>query len=270
MPIGIFDSGVGGLTVCREFVRAYPSIDFVYLGDTARLPYGTKSPSVVTSYALNAARFLLQHNVDAIIIACHTASSVALDAVAASTPVPVIGMVQPGADGIIHRANLAPNESVAVLGTRTTIASLAHANAIHATAHAANLPPPRVLSIPCPLFVPLAEEAETHSQIASLVAQKYLAPLANENLGAALLACTHFPLLRDTIAANLPPSVRLVDPAREAVATAAASLPPSALTGSASRKWFVTDTPDSFARMGQRFFAGPLDGSLTLTDLTFS
>jgi glutamate racemase len=279
-PIGVFDSGVGGLTVCRALVDAFPGADIVYLGDTARVPYGTKSPATIEQYALNATRFLLSHDVGAIVIACHTASAVAMEAVRAASPVPALGMVEAAAFGVARRLAERRAEDgyrVAILGTRTTVSTGAHARAIAAaqnrpvltelTASSAGAGAVTAIGVPCPLFVSLADEGLTEGPIATAVAGHYLGPLQGAALDAALLGCTHYPLLRGVVGEALGPAVDLIDPADEVVRLAAERGPPSLWQGRSRHRFFVTDAPAGFERVCDRFFGQALGEPVELVDL---
>lgn len=202
--IGIFDSGVGGLTVLRELRRRLPAEEFVYLGDTARLPYGTKSADTVRRYALNATAHLLDEGLKLLVIACNTASAEALDAVTEASPVPVVGVVEPGA-----RAAIATGaRRVAVIGTEGTVRSGAYQAALRRLD-----PGVAVDAAPCPLLVPLAEEGWGDHPITDQVAATYLGPLLDRGVEALILGCTHYPLLLPSLARIAGPSVRLVDSA---------------------------------------------------------
>jgi len=204
-PIGIFDSGIGGLTVLAALQQRLPGESFVYLGDTARLPYGTKSAETVVRYALRAASFLASANIKLLVIACNTASAAALPEVERAMPTPVIGVVEPGA-----RAALACGGSrVGVIGTESTIASGAYPRALLAVR-----PSVEVLLQPCPLFVPLAEEGWFDHPVTREVARIYLEPIVSAGVNALILGCTHYPLLAGAIAAAVGRRVVLIDSAR--------------------------------------------------------
>ena len=192
-PIGIFDSGVGGLTVVRAVRAALPDEDIAYLGDTARVPYGSKSPRTVERYSLACQRFLVERGVKLLLVACNTASANALPALAAASDVPVIGAVEPGAEAALRVSS----GRIGVIGTLATVRSRAYERAI-----AERSPDASVVALPCPLLVPLAEEGWTHGPIAALVARRYLADLfaLDADLDTIVLGCTHYPLLADEIA----------------------------------------------------------------------
>lgn len=195
-PIGIFDSGVGGLTVVRAVRAALPGEDIVYLGDTARVPYGSKSPRTVERYSLACQRFLVERGVKLLLVACNTASANALPALVAASEVPVIGAVEPGAEAALR---VSPGGRIGVIGTLATVRSRAYERAI-----AERSPEAKVVALPCPLLVPLAEEGWTHGPIAALVARRYLIELfaLDAGLDTIVLGCTHYPLLADEITAT--------------------------------------------------------------------
>lgn len=264
--IGIFDSGMGGLTVMRALTKHLPQENFLYLGDTARLPYGTKSADTVRRYAIQCGEALIAHDVKMVVIACNTAS-VALAAVQqALAPVPVIGVIEPGAEAAIMAAGDGP---IAVIATEGTVKGGAYRTAIRA--QGANMP---ILQQPCPLFVPMAEEGLIDGPIAEAIARRYLEPvLASVPAPSCLLlGCTHYPALKDVIARVTGPGIKLVDSA-ETTANAVASLlgemnlqtPPK---GTGTRRFLATDAPDRFARVGEIFLGEPIDpGSVELVDL---
>jgi glutamate racemase len=248
--IGIFDSGVGGLTVQRAILAALPHADTLYLGDTARLPYGTKSAGTVTQYSLRSARFLLEVGIDLLVVACNTASAVALPALRDALPVPVYGVVEPGA-----RAAIAATRGgrIGIIGTPGTVASGAYQAALRAAR-----PGLEVLAQPCPLFVPLAEEGWTDpaDEVVRGVVRRYLTPLAEAGIDTLVLGCTHYPLLREAIAAALP-GVVLVDSAETVAAEVAARLGGS--TGPEGlHRFFVTDAPARFLAVAGRFLGRPV------------
>lgn len=246
MPrIGIFDSGVGGLTVQRAVLDAVPSADTVYLGDTARVPYGTKSADTVTQYSIRNARFLARHEIDLLVVACNTASAVALPALRAELEVPVIGVVEPGARAA---ARASRSGRIGVIGTEGTVASGAYQAAIRAAREGA-----QVTARACPLFVPLAEEGWTDpsDEVVRGVVRRYLAPLRDAGVDTLVLGCTHYPLLRDAIAAEMP-GVALVDSAG-AIAEEVRARVGSAGAGEGTHRFFVTDSPARFLAVARRF-----------------
>ena len=251
-PIGVFDSGVGGLTVFQALERALPHESLVYLGDTARVPYGTKSAETVVRYTLEAARFMLRQQVKMVVVACNTASSVALEAMERETRLPVLGVIAPGARRAVERSASA---RIGVIGTRATVASGAYKRAIQAL-----LPEAEVLSQACPLFVPLAEEGWTEGDITRRIAERYLEPFQRAEVDTLVLGCTHYPLLRGVIAQVMGPRVGLVDSA-EAVAEEAAralSGPTRADAARGVHHFYVTDAPETFQVVAERFLGRPI------------
>lgn len=249
LPIGIFDSGVGGLTVYREVRRQMPSESTLYLGDTARIPYGTKSPSTVRRYALENSAFLRRQGIKMLIVACNTASALALPALeAAMDDIPVIGVIRPGAARAVKTTR---NKRVGVIGTPATVQSGAYTRAIHEIDDSVE-----VYSKACPLFVPLAEEGEVDSDIARAVARKYLIDLKDQNIDTLVLGCTHYPILRHVIAETMGPDVTLVDSAESVAISAAEILGPRAssvpVAGRSSR-FYVTDSASRFQAVAELF-----------------
>jgi len=264
-PIGVFDSGVGGLTVVRALRRALPGEDIVYLGDTARVPYGSKSPRTVEKYSLTCQRFLLDRGVKLVLIACNTASANALPALRESSPVPVIGAVEPGAASALAATTTG---HIGVIGTLGTVRSGAYATAI-----AARDPHAKLSALACPLFVPLAEEGWTHDDIAALVARRYLAQLFAQDaqIDTLVLGCTHYPLLADVLAsvareitgreiAVVDSASAMAEAAREALGSG-----PNKRTQAGRLDCFATDT-SRLDELAPRFLGEPLTG-FELVDL---
>lgn len=250
MRIGIFDSGVGGLTVQRALLERLPGADTVYLGDTARVPYGTKSAETVTQYSLRNARFLARHGIDVLVVACNTASAVALPALRAELAVPVIGVVEPGAR---VAASASRGGRIGVVGTQGTVASGAYQAAVRR-----ERPGAEVIARPCPLFVPLAEEGWTDAgdELVRGIVRRYLGPLREAAIDTLVLGCTHYPLLREAIGAELP-GVALVDSAEAVAAELAGRFGDGAGRGAAHR-FFVTDAPERFLAVAGRFLGRPV------------
>lgn len=252
--IGIFDSGVGGLTVLKEIVRALPQEDTIYLGDTARVPYGTKSPETVTRYARQITAFLVQRDIKLLVVACNTASAVSLDALKETFDLPIVGVIEPGAR---RAAAVTRTGKVGVIGTAGTIKSSAYSKAIKRIN-----PEIQVVTRACPLFVPLAEEGWVDNEVARLTAHAYLEGLREEGVDTLVLGCTHYPLLKGIIADVMGDDVKLVDSAEETAHTVAEilgrqeMLRPEAERG--NHHYFVTDVPAGFIRVGNRFLGGKL------------
>ena len=259
--IGVFVSGLGGLTVLRSLIERLPRESTVYLGDTARVPYGTKSAAVVTRYSLNNGRFLARSGIKALVVACNTASSVALDAMRSELPIPVVGVIEPGA---VTAARATRIGRVGVIGTHGTIASGAYQAAI-----AKVRPDAVVVTRSCPLFVPLVEEGWTEGPVVEAVARTYLGDLSGSGIDSLVLGCTHYPLLRATIERILGPEVTVTDSAHATAEVVAQLLDERHLQrrdGPPTRAYFVTDSPDRFAEVGARFLGQPIP-SAELVDL---
>ena len=253
-PIGVFDSGIGGLTVVRALMRHLPHENLVYFGDTARVPYGPKSAQVVREYALQDTDELLKHDVKFIIIACNTVSAVALDVVQKRAKVPVLGVILPGAESAVRATK---KNRLGVIGTVGTILSNAYSNAIRQMN-----PNIHVFSQACPLFVPLAEEGWTSHPATELVAKEYLFPLTLEKIDTLILGCTHYPLLKDVIDSVLHKSVTLIDSGEATALSAVQLLEERGLCNQSALKpnmqFFVSDIPHKFAEVGERFLGQKL------------
>lgn len=252
--IGIFDSGVGGLTVLKEVVQALPQEDTIYLGDTARVPYGTKSPETVIRYSRQIARYLYNRDIKLLVVACNTASAVALAALQQEFDIPIVGVIEPGA-----RAAAAATRTgrVGVIGTAATVASSAYTKAIKRIN-----PELEVVNRACPLFVPLAEEGWVDNEVTRMTARIYLEDLKHQGVDTLVLGCTHYPILKEVIAQVMGPGVTLVDSAAETARTVAGILSEQGLLRPANERgnhhYYVTDIPASFIRVGNRFLGGEL------------
>ena len=263
LPIGIFDSGVGGLTVLRALRRCLPGEDLIYLGDTARVPYGNKSPATIERYAEEDTRFLLSHGVKMIVVACNTASALAANSLRRQFPdVPILGMIGPGARAA---AAATRNKRIGVIATAATIGSGAYDQRIRETfSDSGDDSPVHISGRACPLFVPLVEEGEIDSDITRLVARKYLTSLLEENIDTLVLGCTHYPLLMPIIAEVMGPDVTLVDSAEAAATETAALLTDQDLlntskppTAPGDEKFYVTDAAQRFQRIAGAFLGHP-------------
>ena len=253
-PIGVFDSGIGGLTVVAEIMRQLPGEEIVYFGDTARLPYGPKSNETVTQFAIQDADFLLEHGAKNIVVACNTASSVAMDELSSRYEIPVIGVIEPGALGAVSSTL---SGKIGVIGTEGTIASGAYRRAINKLDRDIE-----VLETSCPLFVPLAEEGWTDREVTLVIAHEYLTPLRDAAVDVVVLGCTHYPILKHTIGKVFGPSVRLIDSAEETAKEVAERLAGLGLARDAGappeHKFFVSDVPHRFREQAERFLGAPL------------
>jgi glutamate racemase len=266
LPIGVFDSGMGGLTVMRALKARLPGENFLYLGDTARLPYGTKSADTVTRYALTAAQALTARGIKMLVVACNTVSAVALPALTeALAPLPVVGVIEPGAEAAIAAAQSAP---VAVIATEGTVKGGAYVRAIHD--RAPFLP---VAQKAAPLLVPLTEEGLVTGEIARLAVARYVTPLLATvpHPRILVLGCTHFPALKETIAEVAGPDVTLVDSAETTARAVEAKLDALNLRnpGAEGISYFLaTDAPDRFSRVGEIFLGAAIDpGNVEVVDL---
>jgi glutamate racemase len=242
-PIGVFDSGVGGLTVFREISRALPHHPLVYLGDSARVPYGTKSPQTVTRYTLEAANHLMQRGVEMLVVACNTATAAALPILEEKLPIPVIGVVEPGARAAVSRTR----GRVGVIATEGTVKSRAYTKAIKRISESVE-----VIESPAPLFVPLAEEGWANTHVAREVAEIYLGPLIDAGIDTLVLGCTHYPILRGTIEKVVGDKVEIVDSA-ETTAQAVKAAIGASTNGEPEYHFLVTDAEDRFRRIAAEF-----------------
>lgn len=255
-PIGIFDSGIGGLTVVRQLMAHLSREHLLYFGDSARVPYGTKSPETVTRFSIENARFLVRREVKFIVVACNTASALALPVLQRRFEVPMIGVIEPGARAALLATR---NKRVGVIGTLGTIASGAYERLILSLDAACT-----VVEVPCPLFVPLAEEGWTDGPVVEQVARIYLQPLLDTGIDTLILGCTHYPLLKEVIARVAGPAVTLVDTAEETVRAVRQQLEVLGLrrngedAGEGERRFYVSDIPAQFSQVGGRFLGMPI------------
>jgi len=260
-PIGVFDSGLGGLTVLREIENALPFEDLIYVGDTARVPYGIKSPETVTRYSKEICDFLLQRGVKAIVVACNTSSALALETLRPLYSLPLLGVLEPGAQAAVDAT---VSQAIGVIGTEGTIKSEGYAQAIRK-----RLPQAKVVGRACPLFVPLVEEGWARHEVTRQVAEIYLGQWRGNGIDTLILGCTHYPVLRDLIQEVLP-GVTLVDSARETAKVLQALLAGKGLLKSGetrgSRRFFTTDAPQKLTELAARFLGHDL-GPVELTNL---
>lgn len=248
LPIGVFDSGLGGLTVVRELVQRLPNESILYFGDTARVPYGPKSSPTVQRYSQEAAAFLQSQGVKLLVIACNTATAHAFSALSNSLDIPVIGVIEPGARAA---AAATRTQRIGVIGTAGTIHSGAYDYAVRRL-----LPDARVYAQPCPLFVPIVEEGFSHHEVARLTAREYLTPLTEVDVDVVVLGCTHYPLLRDVIAEAMGPAVTLVDSAEETARDVEQLLTDRMLLNTSDpvkHQFFSSDSPLRFREVAHRF-----------------
>jgi glutamate racemase len=264
LPIGIFDSGVGGLTVYRALHERLPNERFVYLGDTARVPYGTKSLATVERYAVENSKFLEAHGIKLLVVACNTASALALPAIRKAVQVPVIGVIEPGSRAAVE---VARGANIGVIATEATVNSGAYSKAITAFRGSTGAgATSAVIERACPLFVPLAEEGWADSDVARNVARDYLADFSKTSIAALVLGCTHYPILRDVISETVGSEITLIDSGAATAADVESLLENSALTHDEpvglyqERKlcddldhFYVTDAAERFAKVAERF-----------------
>ncbi len=254
LPIGVFDSGMGGLTVVQQLRRVLPHEDVVYLGDTARVPYGTKSPSTVIRFSREDTQFLLQQNVKAVVVACNTASAWALPTLEKTYDLPIFGVILPGV-----RAALAKTRTgrIGVIGTSATIRSRAYSNGLLARREEL-----QIFSQPCPLLVPLVEEGWNSRPVTRQILREYLRPLLRHRIDTLVLGCTHYPLLKTAIRAVVGPKVALVDSAESCAVYVKERLEHLGLLCGGRRRAgtirpYVTDETDRFAELADRFLKAP-------------
>jgi len=248
-PIGVFDSGVGGLTVYRALTEAFPSESVVYFGDTGRYPYGVRSKRVIVEFSRQIAAFLEHQGCKFLVVACNTASALALEEVSAHASVDVIGVIEPGAEAA---AKASTNGRIGVIGTEATINSGAYSRAI-----LRHSPKADIHTLACPLFVALAEEGYAGKPATQLIAEEYLAPLRDANVDTLVLGCTHYPLLKADIGSIMGSEVKLIDSATEVARAVGERLLArnhhSEKTEAPVHAFHVSDTPEKFARVGRRF-----------------
>jgi glutamate racemase len=253
-PIGVFDSGIGGLSVLKQFLRFIPYEKYIYLGDTARVPYGNKSAETVIEYSLQSARFLIDKGAKMIVIACNTASSVALEAVKNEFDVPVIGMIIPAAQAALRTTS---NHNIGIIGTRATVASGAYDKALMLYSELSSL---NIYSKACPLFVPIVEEGWLEHDASKLIAEEYLQELKEKEIDTLILGCTHYPLLKKLIA-DIVPGVNLIDSGEHAAVSAIRILGEAGLLAKERDEFnftpdvdfYVTDVPSTFFDIARRF-----------------
>lgn len=260
-PIGVFDSGIGGLTVVRELMRQLPNESIIYFGDTARVPYGPKSPDTVLRYSREITSFLRDQGVKAVVVACNTATAHALAALREEYELPIVGVIEPGSRAA---ARATRSGRIGVIGTQGTISSRAYERAIAAAA-----PKVEIIALACPLFVPLVEEGWLDTEATRLIAHEYLAPVARASVDTLVLGCTHYPLLKTVIGSVVGRNVRLIDSAEETAAETGAVLTERGIahdaTNDARYRFIASDAPEQFLRVGQRFLGASIDRVETVT-----
>jgi glutamate racemase len=253
--IGVFDSGIGGLTVVKRFLSSLPNENIIYFGDTARVPYGSKSNSTVIEYSLQDARFLINKNVKAIVVACNTASSVAIDEIKKIFEVPVIGMIGPGSKAAIKKTK---NKKIGVIGTRATISNSAYSKRLKSYDDSLE-----IFEKACPLFVPLAEEGWIHHEATYKIAEEYLSELREKEIDTLILGCTHYPLLSDVIQEVIGKGVKLIDSGVASAEVVKEELKKGNLLSNSKVKgkseFYVSDIPAKFKEIAELFLGEPIN-----------
>ena len=253
-PIGVFDSGIGGLTVVKEIMEQLPNESIVYFGDTARVPYGTKSKETVTKYSFQCINFLLEKKVKAIVVACNTASAASLDAIKQGYDIPIVGVVEPGA---IAACEVTKLNKIGIIGTEGTVSSGAYEKEINIINNDV-----KIVLKACPLFVPIVEEGWQDTEIAKLTAKEYLEGLKGNGIDALVMACTHYPLLEQTIGEIMGEDIQLVNPAFETAKALKTVLHElkihSRSNKNSSYEFYVSDNPVKFKKVGENFLKKPI------------
>ncbi len=253
-PIGVFDSGIGGLTVVKEIIKLLPYENLVYFGDTARVPYGIKSKETIIKFSLENTLFLLQQDVKVIVVACNTSSSLALPVIRRHFKIPIIGVIMPGAKEAVYATK---NKKVGVIGTRATINSNAYEEEIKRLDSSI-----KVYSQACPMFVPLVEEGWINDKITTKVAEKYLGPMRSKGVDTVILGCTHYPLLKSKIQEVIGRGVKLIDSAEQVAIEVKQVISQEGLlnkgTDRPSREYFVSDEVAIFKNVAKRFLGNDL------------
>ncbi len=256
-PIGVFDSGIGGLTVVKEIIKELPDESIIYLGDTARVPYGTRGQEVIEKFALELTNFLLKRQVKYLVVACNTISSTCLDVIKSISPVPVIGVIE---DTAREAVNVSKTKVIGIIGTRATITSQSYEKTIRELDSKI-----KMITQACPLFVPLAEEGLINDKATELIAKKYLSKFSDTNLDTLILGCTHYPILKKIIRKIIGKKVKLIDSAEPTARRLKINLKDLDLLSSqkkANHQFFVTDAPDRVFSVASSFFGSSLNKKL--------
>ncbi len=258
-PIGVFDSGMGGLTAVKQLIKFLPKEDIVYLGDTARVPYGNKSKKTVIKFSIQNTQYLLKFKVKLIIMACNTSSSLALNTLRKRFKIPIIGVIEPGVKKALESTR---NKRIGVIGTNATIDSNAFQNRIIKTD-----PSVKVFAQSCPLFVPLVEEGWLREGITLDIIKKYLTPLKNRAIDTLILGCTHYPLLKSSIRKVMGPRVKLVDYAKQLALSVKQLMDKNCIASDKNRKGklkiFLTDKPYKFETIAEEFLGRKLSTTVS-------
>lgn len=251
-PIGMFDSGIGGLTVMREVEKKLPNEKIIYFGDTARHPYGEKSPENILRYAIENSMYLMEYNIKMLIIACNTASAVSVDRLQKICNIPVLGVIEPGAEKAVQ---VSKNGKIAVLATKATIHSEAYQMQIKRL-----MPTAEVTAIPCPLLAQLVEEGMQEHLATKLILQEYLKPITQASVDTILLGCTHYPVLKELIQEEVGPKIQIVDSATTLADKAAEILSLNATWAGlgGEHQYFVSENPEKFRQNAEKFLSKPI------------
>ena len=264
LSIGMFDSGIGGLTVLKEVKKVLPTEHILYLGDSARVPYGSKSPQTVTRYTLESAIFLLTKGIKLLVIACNTSSALALHILKKKLPIPVLGVIDPAA---VEATRLTRTKRIGVIGTKATTRSRAYEKAIRRVGADVE-----VISMACPLFVPIVEEGLENDKVARLMADKYLGAFKRSGIDVLVMGCTHYPVLEDVISASIGKGVSIINTGKETAKVVVKTLREKNLTtdsGKGGCEYFVTDSPDTFKEIGGRFLGEDIKSIKFLKSLDY-
>ena len=258
-PIGVFDSGIGGLTVLQKIMEALPRESTIYLGDTARSPYGTKSAETVLRYSFENADFLVEKGVKLVVVACNTSTAIALEPLKENLSIPVVGVIEPGVKEALKATR---NKKIGVIGTEATIQSGAYTRALKTRD-----PQVEVYSRACPIFVPLVEEGWLDNSMAKMTVKSYLESLQKSGIDTLILGCTHYPLLKKAIRGFMGPRVKLVDSAEETAKEVRVVLKRESMgraKGKGVPSFFVTDAPDRFIKVGRRFLGEKVESAVRI------
>ena len=248
-PLGIFDSGLGGLTVVRQIQKVFPRLPIIYYGDTARVPYGTKSPKTVTHFSRQIIDFLIAQNVQAIVVACNTASAAAVPVLKDEYDIPIYGVVEPGAEAAFAASK---SGRIGVIGTNSTIRTNVYTKAIQSRDNSLS-----VFGKACPLFVPLVEEGWEEHDVTKQIAREYLNPVLENEIDTLILGCTHYPMLTKTLKEILPAGINIIDSGVAAANELEGKIQVSS-DAAPEHKYFVSDTPERFAELAARFLGKPM------------
>ncbi len=261
-PIGVFDSGIGGLTVVKQIIDVLPNENIIYVGDTARVPYGTRGKEVITRFALEVANFLIHQNVKCLVVACNTISATALDEIQTISPVPVIGVITPAAREAVKKSS---SKNIGIIGTSATVNSKAYERELENLDTMVN-----VIAQACPVFVPLAEEGLTEHEATRLIAKDYLTTFNNTAVDTLILGCTHYPVLKNIIQQTVGENVTLIDSAKPTAVELKTLLENMGLQNGFNiprYKFYVTDAPDRVNKVAQILFQGELPGTIEKINL---